>query len=57
MNVRVDETFDNGHLGLFELLLGVTASGVGEVDCVADLDVVREGDIFNLDTVRYCEQG
>jgi hypothetical protein len=48
----VDEALDDGHLGLFELLLGVTTCGVGEIDGVADLDVVGEGDVLDFDTVK-----
>ena len=47
----VDQTLDNGHLRLLELLLGVTASSVWEVDRMADLDVVGEGDVLDLDPV------
>ena len=55
LNAPVDQSLDNGHLSLLELLLGITASGVGEVDGVADLDVVGQGDVLDLDTreLRY----
>lgn len=46
----VDQTLNDGHLRLLELLLGITAGGVGEVYGVADLDVVGEGDVLDLDT-------
>jgi hypothetical protein len=46
----VYQSLDDGHLRLFELLLGVTAGGVGEVDSIARLDVVRQGDVFYFDT-------
>ena len=46
----VDQSLNDGHLGLLELLLGITASGVGEVDGVADLDVVGERDVLDFDT-------
>lgn len=46
----VDQTLDNGHLRLLELLLGITAGGVGEIYGVADLDVVGQGDVLNLNT-------
>ena len=49
-NAPVDQSLDNGHLGLLELLLGVTTSGVGEVDSMADLNVVGKGDVLDLDT-------
>ena len=52
-DVPVDETLDDGHLRLLELLLGITASGVGKVDSVTDLDVVGQGDVLDLDTVLY----
>lgn len=48
----VDEALDNGHLSLAELLGGVTTSGVGERDRVADLDVVGKGDVLNLNIGR-----
>lgn len=38
----VDQALDNRHLGLLELLLGITASGVGKVDGVTDLDVISQ---------------
>ena len=50
LNAPVDQSLDNGHLSLLELLLGVTASSVGEVDGMADLDVIGQGDILNLNT-------
>ena len=46
----VDQPLNDGHLRLLELLLGVTASSVGEVDGMADLDVIGQGDILNLNT-------
>jgi hypothetical protein len=46
----VDETLDNRHLSLLELLLGVTTSSVGQVDGMSDLDVIGEGDILHLNT-------
>lgn len=45
----VDETLDDGHLCLLELLLGVTACGVGNVDSMSDLNIVSEGDVLDLD--------
>ena len=50
LNAPVDQSLDNGHLSLLELLLSVTASSVGEVDGMADLDVIGQGDILNLNT-------
>jgi len=44
----VDQSLDDRHLSLLELLLGITASGVGEVNGVADLNVICEGDILHL---------
>lgn len=38
----VGETLNDGALGLAESLGGVTASRVGEVDGLTDLDVVAE---------------
>ena len=49
MNLRVDEPLNDGHLCLFELLVGVTSSSVGNVNRVTELDVIREGDVRNLD--------
>ena len=51
LNARVDETLDDRHLRLLELLLLVAAGRVGEVDSMARLDVVRQGDVLNLNTV------
>lgn len=48
---RVDQALNDGHLSLLELLLGVAAGGVGEVDSMADLDVVGQGDVLDFDTV------
>ncbi len=50
--VPVNQALNDGHLRLLELLLGITASGVGEVDGVTDLDVVGEGDVDDVDAVR-----
>ena len=49
--VPVHQALDDRHLSLLELLLGITASGVGEVNGMADLDVICEGDILHLNTV------
>ena len=49
LNAPVDQSLDNGHLSLLELLLGVTASSVGEIYSMADLDIVGQGDILALD--------
>jgi len=38
-------------LGLLELLLGIPTSSVGEPDSVADLNVVLEGNILDLNAV------
>ena len=51
-NAPVDQSLDNGHLGLLELLLGISSSGVGHVDGVSDLDVISEGDVLHLNTVH-----
>lgn len=48
----VNQSLNDGHLRLLELLLGITAGGVREVDGVADLDVVGQGDVLDLDTVE-----
>ena len=50
----VNQSLNDGHLSLLELLLGITAGGVGEVDGVADLDVVGEGNVLDLDTFVAC---
>lgn len=47
--IPVHQSLDNWHLGLLKLFLGVTASGVGKVDSMVDLDVVVEGYIFYFD--------
>lgn len=46
----VHQSFDDGHLCFLKLLLGITAGSVGDVNGMTDLDVVRQGDIFHLDT-------
>ena len=51
MCVPVNQSLNDGHLRLLELLLGITTGGGGEVDGVADLDVVREGDVLDFDSV------
>ena len=45
----VHQSLDDGHLGLLELLLGITTGSVREVDGVMDLDIVMEGDVFYFD--------
>ena len=49
----VDQTLKNRHLRLLELLLGKTACSVGQVDGMADLNVVRKGDVVDVDTIQY----
>jgi hypothetical protein len=51
--VPVDQSLNNGHLSLLELLLGITSSGVRQVDSVADLYVIREGDVLHFDTIIH----
>lgn len=46
----VNQSLDDRHLCLLELLLGITTSSVGQVDSMADLDVVREGNVLYFDT-------
>lgn len=46
----VDQSLNNGHLSLFELLLGITSSGVGQENGVADLDVVLERNVLDFDS-------
>jgi hypothetical protein len=46
----VNQSLDDGQLCLLELLLGITASSVGQVDSMADLDVVREGNVLHFNT-------
>lgn len=41
---RVGEALDDGAVGLSEALDGIAASGVGDVDRGADLDVVAVGE-------------
>jgi len=48
--IPVHQSFNDGHLGLLELLLGVTTSGVREIYGMVDLDVVVEGDVFYFDS-------
>ena len=49
-SVPVYQPLNNGHLGLLELLFGVTASSMRKVDGVVNLDVVVKGDVFYFDT-------
>ena len=49
MYSRVNESLDDGHSALGELLLGISTGGVGNVDSVVDVDVVLEGDVLDLD--------
>ena len=51
LNAPVDQSLDNGHLSLLELLLRITASSVGEVDGMTDLNVIGQRDVLDLDTV------
>ena len=51
MGVPVNETLDDGHLRLLELFLRITARRVGQVDRVADLDVIGQRDVLDLDAV------
>ena len=46
----VNQPLDDRHLCLLELLLGITASSVRQVNSVADLDVVRQRNILHFDT-------
>jgi hypothetical protein len=45
------QSLDNGHLGFLELFLSITAGRVWEIDSMADLDVVSQGDILHIDTI------
>jgi hypothetical protein len=56
-SVPVDEALDDRHLRLLELALRVAAGGVREVDGMADLDVVRERDVLDLDAARVSPGG
>ena len=56
MCAPVNQSLDDGHLRLLELLFGVTTSRVRKIDGMADLNVVREGDILHLDTERSWHQ-
>lgn len=51
IGVPVNETLDDGHLCLLELLLCITTRCVGEVNCVADLDVICQRYVLDLDAV------
>lgn len=46
----VHQSLNDGHLRLLELLLGVTASSVGKVDRMAELDVIGQRDVLDFDT-------
>jgi hypothetical protein len=45
----VHQSLNNGHLCLLELLLGVTTGGVGDINSMADLDIIRQRDILHFD--------
>ena len=49
IDVRVDQSLDDRHSSLGELLLGISAGSVGDVDGVVDVDVVGERDVLDLD--------
>jgi hypothetical protein len=42
----VNQTLNDRHLSLLELLLGITSGGVWKVNGMADLDVILKGDVF-----------
>lgn len=46
----INQSLNNGHLRLLELLFGITAGGMGNVDGMADLDVVGQRDVLHLNT-------
>jgi hypothetical protein len=48
---RVGQTLNDRAVGLAESLGGISAGGVGDVDRVAQRDVVSEGDVADLDIV------
>ena len=48
--IPVYQSLNNRHLGFLELFLGITASGVREVNGMVDLDVVVEGNVFYFDS-------
>ncbi len=50
-NAPVNQSLNDRHLRLLELLLSITASGVGEVDGVANLNVGGEGDVLDLNAM------
>lgn len=47
-NSRVDESLNDRHSSLGELLLGVSTSSVRHVDGMLHVDVVDEGDVLDL---------
>jgi hypothetical protein len=51
VDIPINETLDDGHLCLLELLLGVSSCGVRQVDGMTNLDVIRERNIFHFNTV------
>jgi len=54
----IHKTFDDGHLSLLELLALVSTESVWQIDSMADLNVVGEGDIlhFNLCRIPLAKQ-
>lgn len=52
VDLRVDQSLDNGHSSLGELLLGVSTGSVGNVDGMVDIDVVGKGYVLDLDAVE-----
>ena len=41
-NLPVHEPFNYGHLGLLELFFGVSTGGVGKINGMANLNVIRQ---------------
>src|SRR6266545_6229720 len=49
-HLPVNQTFDDRHLGLLELLLGISAGSVRQVNSMANLDVISKRDILYFNT-------
>jgi len=51
-HLPVNQTLDDRHLCLLELLLGISAGSVRQVNGMANLDVISKGDIFDFNTAK-----
>jgi hypothetical protein len=45
----VDKTFNYGHLSFLELFFGVSTSGMGKINSMTDLNIIRQRDVLHFD--------